>query len=373
MNWLDQKPHQTAQQQKTFTTYLGDGPDLSQDEIDQYNLYVSSMHMHTTSGHDDGVVDPDVKMDQAEQIDLDFIIMSSHTYGMNQGSDWTTLKDGAFFMKKRAEDKGYHCICIVGSEVSGGWAHLFTFPYTEADEGRMPRSDTAAHFAEDVATIRADHDLFVGWAHPQLMYDEAFPPQSIIDWIANGSLPCDAIEMTTYAFAGSLYTQYPTYGPSDAHTYENLNNTLTYFFAKSRSEADLIDALRNRQTVALHRFNNTIYNNDPYQLCGRFAGDRVWVDELYRRIEESRTTLNMVQDEIDVKIAEGVDMTEALTKMNLAWRAFNQLSPSKAKSIAESIFAEPEEKSEKNPSWTVWIFLMSFLVLTWFNNKKNRR
>ncbi|MFW9914467.1 MAG: hypothetical protein ACFFGZ_02555 [Candidatus Thorarchaeota archaeon] len=373
MNWLTDHPHQAAERNYPYKIYLRDGPELPQDELDDYNLYVGSMHMHVSKargGHDDGVVDPDDRIDQAELVDLDFIIMSSHAYGINQASDWATLEAGGFYMREKAKREGYHVVCHVGAEVSGAWAHMFSFPYTEVDEGKMPRIDTLEQFAEDIEAVRERHDLFVGWAHPELMYNDIATPSAIFGNISNGNLKVDAIELTNWAIAGSLQYTFPFYGPSDAHYYDAINRTLTYVFAKSRSEADLIDAFRGRRTVVLNRFGNTIYNNDPYQVLGNYVGDRVWVDELFQRIEESRTSLNTVEAEIDAKAAEGEDMAEATARLSLAWRAFNQLSPSKAQNLANKVFAKD---SEDSPAWSVWILLLSFHFLVWIHVRRTRK
>lgn len=333
MNWLAQNPHQTAQQKYPYKIYLLDGPDMNQDELAAYNLYVGSIHVHTTAS--DGYVEPNDRIDQAEAIDLDFLIMSDHIYGIQQDSDWSTLTTGAFAMKARAEQRGYHVVTHVGGEVSAGWAHMFTFPYTDADEGRLPRTDTTEHFAEDIATIRSDHDLFVAWAHPQLLSSSLDEP--VLQKIQEGELPIEAMEITNYDICASLQLRYPFTGASDAHSYYGLNRTLSYVFAKSTSVSDLMDAFRNRRVVVLNKFSDTYFNSDPYQLVADYVGDRVWLDELFMRIEESRATLSGAQAEIDARKAEGEDVTDALAKVSLAWRAFNQLSPSKAKSIVESI------------------------------------
>ncbi|MHA2270652.1 MAG: hypothetical protein ACXACI_02235 [Candidatus Hodarchaeales archaeon] len=333
MNWLAQNPHQTAQQKYPYKIFLQDGPDMNQDELAAYNLYVGSVHVHTTAS--DGYVEPNDRIDQAEAIDLDFLIMSDHIYGIQQAVDWNTLATGAFAMKTRAEQRGYHVVCHVGGEVSAGWAHIFTFPYTDADEGRLPRTDTTDHFAEDIATIRSDHDLFVAWAHPQLLSSSLEKP--VLQKIQDGELPIEAMEITNYDICASLQLRYPFIGTSDAHSYYALNRTLSYVFAKSTSESDLMDAFRNRRVVVLNKFSDNYFNNDPYQLVADYVGDQVWVDELFMRIEESRATLSGVQAEIDTRLAEGEDVTDALAKMSLAGRAFNQLSPGKAKNIAESI------------------------------------
>jgi hypothetical protein len=333
VNWLAQNPHQTAQQKYPYKIFLQEGSDISQAEIDTYNLYVGSLHVHTKAS--DGYVEPYDRIDQAEATDLDFLIMSDHIYGIQQDVDWETLTTGGFAMKTRAEQQGYHVVCHAGGEVSAGWAHIFTFPYTDADEGRLPRTDTTDHFVEDIAAIRSDHDLFVAWAHPQLLASNLEKP--VLQLIEDGELPIEAMEITNFDICASLQLRYPFIGTSDAHSYYALNRTLSYVFAKSTSTSDLMDAFRNRRVVVLNKFSDAYFNNDPYKLVADYVGDRVWVDELFIRIEESRAMLSGAQAEIDARQAEGEDVTDALAKMSQAWRAFNQLSPGKAMSIVESI------------------------------------
>ncbi|MFQ5977815.1 MAG: hypothetical protein ACE5OZ_06795 [Candidatus Heimdallarchaeota archaeon] len=337
MNWLAQNPQQTAQREYPYKIYLHDGPALTSEELAEYNLYVGSMHTHvdqSNGGIDDGSVAPIDRIDQAESIDLDFIVATSHTYGLQQELDWATMEAGGFFMRERAIEKNYHVVVHVGSEVSGNWAHLVTFPYTAADEGKLPRVDTPEHYAEDITSMRERHDVFTGWAHPTIISYSSYPPQVVYEMMKSGDLPIDAIESQIFDITATLQLQFPFYAASDAHSYYALNRSLTYVFAKSRSTSDLIDALRNRRVVGL--LHSTFYG-DPSQLGANYLGDRVWVDELFSRIEESRTTLNTVQADVDARNTAGEDVTDALAKMNLAWRAFNQLSPSKAKGIADSI------------------------------------
>ncbi|MHA2494192.1 MAG: hypothetical protein ACXAEI_01785 [Candidatus Hodarchaeales archaeon] len=373
MNWLAERPHQTAAYQYPYKTYLRDGPDLTQDELNDYNLYVGSIHVHVSNdrgGHDDGRSSPDEQIDTAEAIDLDYIIQSSHTYGRDLVSDWTTIEAGGFYMKEKAKRENYHVVCHVGSEVSGSWAHIMVFPYTKDDEGKTPRIDTPEHFAEDVAALRAQHDLFVGWSHPELTYDASVPPPEILEKIESGELPIDTLELRYSTLSLFLQYKYPFYAPSDAHSSSALNYSLTYLFAESRSDADLIDALRDRRAVALNVWSHSFINDDPYQLTGRYAGDRVWVDEFFRRIEVARTTLTTVQAEIDAKAAEGDDVSEATAKLNLAWRAFNQLSPGKAQSLADKVFAEA---SKDSPGWSFWLVLLSFHFLVWIHVRRARK
>lgn len=253
-------------------------------------LLVLSIDTHAHTVFSDGSVWPDIRVMEAEQDNLDAIAITDHIDTQKHRDDIPNPDRNRSFeiATKAASDRKASVIVVRGVEIARpsqpgcrSCAHFNAIFVNDNNplrhrewNGRYKWQDNGPN-ADHEASIRAAkaQDAFVIWNHPFSEQDNAGVSEHHSRLLKAGMI--DGIEVANargrhydQAFALALERDLAIIGASDIHklvdhSYDiagGEQRTATLVLAKSRSEAAIKEALKNRRSVALQK--DTLYGRE---------------------------------------------------------------------------------------------------------------
>lgn len=288
IDWLANNPARTANVPEEAIITVGQGPDLSQSEVENYGMFTGAIHEHTT--HSDGANTPAEMLEKALKIGFDYFVMSDHSYDTPATINGIT---GALAMRDIVEDNNIDLPIFIGAELSSV-KHTLGFPLTaNIFTGDQQEAVDQIHAQGGIAAL----------CHPSIGFDYApvYEDRDIYGY--------DAIEINNrgFFFGGGedgFFDDF--YGAADTHTAleDGLMNAV---FVENPSgpngritDSDLIDAILDKRVVIVDPYNNMLF------------GQEIWVNR-YLEIRsdadaEIQSGLALVQNLIDAGEDVGLSM-----------------------------------------------------------------
>ncbi|MGY5853745.1 MAG: hypothetical protein RTU92_09285 [Candidatus Thorarchaeota archaeon] len=203
IDWLVTNPPRQVNVPDKLFIRTGAGPELTQSEIEEYQVFSGVYHDHTTKS--DGYDAPDVMVNRALETALDFFVIADHSYDIPADNGIV----GAQTARRYQQKYGLDCPIFVGAELSS-MPHTVGFPLTE---NIFTRSIQTA-----ISEIHAQNALAI-LAHPTI-------GSSYIDpWVNFTTYGYDAFEVDCrnyfHAQGESCYS-IPFCASCDGHAYSNL-------------------------------------------------------------------------------------------------------------------------------------------------------
>jgi len=311
-DWVANNPARTANVPEEAVITVGTGPDLSQNEVENYGMFTGAIHDHTT--HSDGANTPAEMLEKALKIGFDYFVMSDHSYDTPATINGIT---GALAMRDIVDANHIDLPIFIGAELSSV-KHTLGFPLTT--------NIFTGDQQEAVDEIHAQGG-FAGLCHPSIGHDYApvYEDRDIYGY--------DAIEINNrgFFFGGGedgFFDDF--YGAADTHTAleDGLMNAV---FVENPSgpngritDFDLIDAILDKRVVIVDPYNNMIF------------GQEIWVDRYFEIRSEAdaeiQAGLTLVQDLSDA----GEDVGLSLFYLEDAASALAYGNPGRALRMAQN-------------------------------------
>ncbi|MGY5876139.1 MAG: hypothetical protein RTU30_10360 [Candidatus Thorarchaeota archaeon] len=256
IDWLaNNSPRQVNVPDKFFIR-IGEGPELTPSEINEYQVFSGVYHDHTTQS--DGEDTPAEMVNRAIETSLDFFVVADHSY--DRSSDNGIV--GAQIARKYQQTYGLDCPIFVAAELSS-IPHTVGFPLTE---NIFTKSIPVA-----ISEIHAQNALAI-LAHPTI------GPPYIDPWVNFTSYGYDAFEVDCrnylHAQGESCYS-IPFCASCDGHAYRNLALVQNIAFVNNPtgpngeiSAEDFKEAIMDFRVVVVDLVNMVV------------IGQGVWVDRL---------------------------------------------------------------------------------------------
>jgi hypothetical protein len=293
---------------------VGNGPDLSPSELEEFTLFVGSTHVHTDHSPDSDTT-PLEQLEEGFNNGLDFIGFADHSHDVPVPIQGITGGQEAQDIIQRYN---FDMKALIGAELSsvihtvgvGMTANIFT---------------TDLQFAID--ELHAQGALAI-MAHPVYgaPYGPVFANRHVYGY--------DGIEI---ASAGYFYGDGEAaitdlfYTGSDAHSTNTLLRTLTGIFVRnpsgpngSLSLSDIQDAILDRRILVLDRTNDFV------------LGEKVWVDRFMDIWDLAESEVEAARTLIDSMIEDGHDISLSELYLKKAESALNAWSICQARCLAEN-------------------------------------
>ncbi len=316
IDWLLGEPERKVEVPDEYVISIRDGPNLSQAELEEYQMFVGSIHDHTT--YSDGGNTAKEMLLSAVESQLDFLVMTDHS--------WETPSQvgiyGGLEVKSHVTRYGLDILPVVGAELSNG-PHVIGFPLTEnIYSGVMEERVGGIHDQGGIAIL----------AHPLLGQGYIEP------WDKYDDYGFDAFEVinTEYFYGegeSAYYRQFVV--ADDAHSTSILGQTVNAIFVKNPtgpggtlSDADIVDAILNRRVVGLVR---------PLSVV---IGDNVWVQRYLDVRGNAQTAISDAEAVINQAINDGDSVNLARAYLAAAKDAFASQNPARAISHATAASSE---------------------------------
>jgi len=316
VDWLMQGTQRPVDLPDRTVIRVGDGPDLSSAELDDYRAFIGQYHDHTTAS--DGQDSPLGMMLATLDNSLDFHVMTDHSYE-NPALNGIY---GALAMKSLEGQYGLDTRIVIGAEISA-IPHTTGFPLTE----QVYTQDTqeavdAIHAQGGIATL----------AHPGL--SGAYIPV----WENLDDYGYDAFEVDNSGyFHGLGETAYfkPFLGANDMHAARHVGTVMNVAFVENPSgddgkitDSELIDAVLNKRIVVLDKINKMVF------------GQGVWVDKFLALWDEANSTIQAAETTISALESGDDGVSLARSYLEKAKDALEDWNPSRALKLAENAVSD---------------------------------
>lgn len=265
VDWLAGNPRRVAVVPEIARITVGNGPNLSPSEVEEYELFVGQYHDHTT--HSDGQNTPEEMLDTGLERAMDFMVMTDHSHKNPTPIEGIT---GGQAMEVIANEYDLDIHVTVGAELSS-ILHTTGFPLTEniwTDDQQTGVDEI--HAQGGIATF----------CHPGISPNYATVFENF------ESYGFDAIEVVNSNYfrgEGELGLLYNFMGANDHHYAAMVGATATAIFVLNPSgpdgtisDNDIVDAVLNRRVVILDTLSSMVY------------GDALWVDRYLVILEEAK-------------------------------------------------------------------------------------
>jgi hypothetical protein len=220
-------------------------PERTAPRIGDYWILSGDFHVHAFPG--DGLLPPSETVREARRAGLDVIAVTNHT---------GTL--AARMAHQMNDDEGP--MTIVGQEVTNARYHLIAVGLTSPIDADQPAAAAIAAIHAQGGVAIAAHPGRIYWA----AYDPALPTLDGTE-IAHPQIHRDRVSGPDFAqFHERTRARNPgvaAIGSSDFHGSPELGRCRTYLLVRERTEAGVLDAIRNGRTVAVDA-NDVLYG-DP--------------------------------------------------------------------------------------------------------------
>ncbi|MFW9843648.1 MAG: PHP domain-containing protein, partial [Candidatus Thorarchaeota archaeon] len=311
IDWLSGNPERVFDVPEIAKITVGDGPDLSPTEVEEYSLFTGQYHDHTT--HSDGQNTPEDMLDTGLLRGMDFMVMTDHSHRLYTAIEGVT---GGQAMRDIVEEYGLDIHITVGAELSSvrhttGWPlteNIWTNDQQEAIDG--------IHDQGGMATF----------CHPGISpnYAEIFENYE--------SYGFDAIEVINSNFfrgEGELGYLYNFMGANDHHSASLIGGTGTAAFVLNPSgpngqitDADLMDACMNRRIVLIDTFSSMVY------------GEAIWVDRYLDLLADAKDAVAAAHVTVQAVKDAGNSVSLSEEYMDGADNALTYWNPMRAMHLA---------------------------------------
>jgi hypothetical protein len=316
IDWLMQGTQRPVELPDRAVIRVGNGPDLSSAELDNYQAFVGQYHDHTTAS--DGQNSPLEMMLATFDNSLDFHVMTDHSYE-NPALNGIY---GARAMRALEDQYGLDTHVIIGAEISA-IPHTTGFPLTE----QVYTQDTqeavdAIHAQGGIATL----------AHPGI--SGAYIPV----WERLDEYGYDAFEVDNSGyFHGLGETAYfkPFLGANDMHAARHVGTVMNVAFVENPSgedgkikDSELVDAVLNKRIVVLDKINKMVF------------GQGVWVDKFLALWEEANSTIQAAETTLSALESGDDGVSLARSYLENAKDALNDWNPARALKLAQNAVSD---------------------------------
>jgi hypothetical protein len=316
VDWMAGNSQRTVVVPDEYVLTVGNGPTLSEPDLDGYQMFVGLYHDHTT--YSDGRSTAAQMVLAGLNAQLDFMVMTDHS--------WETPSavgiDGAIACKAIVDAYGQDTLIVVGAELSNG-PHIVGFPLTQ--------NIWISNSHDRVEAIHSQGGIAV-FAHP-LLGEGYIEPWTNYDY--NGY---DAFEVVNDIFSyGEGETAYfkPFLAASDGHDAAFVGQTLNAIFVKNPSgpngtlsQNDIVDAVLNRRVVGLCK---------P---IGVIVGEKVWVDRYLEIRDEANTAIQNAEDTINQAKNAGASASLSEAYLQTAKTALYYQNPIRAIALCSMATSE---------------------------------
>ncbi len=295
---------------------VGQGPDLNETEIAEYEIFNGAYHDHTTAS--DGQDSPSTMAIRNIEVEQDFCVMTDHSYD----TPATNGIHGALGMRDFTREYGLDSEIFIGAELSA-IPHTIGFPLTE----QIYTSSTQTAVDE----IHSQGGIAV-FCHPTIGY-----PYAEV-WENFEVYGYDAFEVDNSGYIHGLGEQayfWPFMGASDGHSAAKLGRVRNVAFVKNPSgpsgaitAQDLVDAVLNRRIVILDKYNNLVF------------GQGVWVDRFLSLQESAETAVENAETQIETLESSGYNMSLSQLYLNHAKSALDWWNPTRALQYADDAISD---------------------------------
>ncbi|TFG15027.1 hypothetical protein EU537_01955 [Candidatus Thorarchaeota archaeon] len=316
IDWLMQGEQRTVELPDRAVIKIGDGPDLSPAELENYKPFIGQYHDHTTRS--DGQDSPQDMMIAMLDNSLDWSVMTDHSYE-------NAAKNGVFGgldMRAMELEYGLDVKMVVGAELSA-IPHTVGFPLTE----QIYTTSTQ----DAVDAIHAQGGI-ASFCHPTI--SQTYVPV----WERMDEYGYDAFEVDNSGFLHGLGEKayfMPFLGANDGHAARKVATVMNVVFIDNPSGEDgkvtndeLIEAVLERRVVVLDKVNNLI------------LGEGIWVDEFLNLWDEANSTIQAAEDIISVLESGDDGISLARSYLEKAKDAFADWNPSRAIKLAENAVSD---------------------------------
>ena len=313
IDWLAGNPQRDVTIPEKAIITAGNGPDLNSSQVEEYEIFVGTIHGHTT--HSDGLGTPEEVIEKSLTMGVDFMVITDHSHNTVLEEAGVTGAPAAIAF---VDEYNLDIVPIVGAELSL-IKHSVGFPLTE----NIWTEDEY----EGVSEIHAQGgSAFL--AHPTIGYGYA-PIYELMEDIGYDGLE---IDNEGYFFGcGEDAYFWPFYGASDHHNFYAQERMFNVVFVKnptgpngSVADVDVQQAVLEKRNVILDRWNSMIF------------GQKVWVDrylELYNQANASiQSAETLIQSHIDG--GESIGLSEVY--LRAAKAAFDYWNPIRALKLVEN-------------------------------------
>jgi hypothetical protein len=311
IDWLAGNPTRDAYIPELFTITVGDGPDLSPSEIEEYTLFVGLYHDHTT--HSDGADTPEDMLDTSLQRGLDFVVMTDHAHRNPTPIEGVT---GAQAMAAVATANELDIHITVGAEFSS-MLHTTGFPLTEniwTDDRQLAVQEI--HNQGGIAIL----------CHPGVAPNYAEGLETM------ESYGYDAIEVVNSNFfrgEGEFAFLWNFIGATDHHSAEGIGRVGTAVFVRNPSgpngqisDSDIVDAILNRRVLVLDDVSDFV------------LGEEVWVNRYLEILAESEAAVAAAQVTVQAVKDAGNSISLSEQYLEVAETALEYGNPARALKLA---------------------------------------
>lgn len=240
--------------------------ELKLPQVEGYTLLKCDFHTHTVFS--DGAVWPTIRIDEAIAEGLDAIALTEHIEYRPKLDEFTSKDHNRSYELARKTAESNDILLIRGTEVTRRMApgHFNAVFIKDANpfEGYVNPKDTrdGTNIAQTLQEAR-NQDAFVFWNHPWFQHPEnrsEWAPvheQIFRDGLIGGIEVVNGRRYDEVVFQWCLDMDLAIMGTSDVHTQMNTDKgeyrSMTIVFAKDRSQNAILQALKNRETVAYCR------------------------------------------------------------------------------------------------------------------------
>ncbi len=316
IDWLMQGEQRTVDLPDRAVIKIGNGPNLSPAELEDYEPFIGQIHDHTTRS--DGQDSPlDMLLAMLDN-SLDYSVMTDHSYE-------NAAKNGIYGgldMRAMEREYGLDVRMVVGAELSA-LPHTLGFPLTE----QIYTTDTQVA----VDSIHAQGGI-ASFCHPTI--SQTYVPV----WENMEEYGYDAFEVDNSGFLHGLGEKayfMPFYGANDGHAARKVATVMNVLFVENPTREDgkisndeLIDAILGRRVVVLDKVNNLI------------LGEGIWVDKFLALWDEANSTVQAAEATISALESGDDAVSLARSYLEKAKDAFADWNPSRAIKLAENAVSD---------------------------------
>ncbi|NHI83647.1 MAG: hypothetical protein EAX81_05035 [Candidatus Thorarchaeota archaeon] len=313
IDWLARNPQREISIPEIATVKLGNSPDLTDNEIDEYSIFTGLCHDHTT--HSDGLNTPEEMVTAGVEIGLDFMVLTDHSHSIVLPIEGIT---GAQAAKEISDRYGLDIEQFIAAELSSVY-HTVGFPLTE----NIWTSDQQ----ESVNEIHAQGGIAI-LCHPTLSSGYGLVYEKMEEY------GYDAVEINNHGYffgGGEDGYLWPFWGASDGHSASYVGYVMNAAFVKDPSgpngqitDEDLKQAILDQRILVLDKRNNMILGQD------------IWVDKFMELIAEAEEELQDARTMITDLIDEGEDVSLSESYLDAAEIALEYWNPTRALKLIQN-------------------------------------
>ncbi|UCE10145.1 MAG: hypothetical protein JSW61_14425 [Candidatus Thorarchaeota archaeon] len=295
---------------------VGSGPEINSTEIEEYEIFSGVIHEHTTVS--DGTATPWEQMLRALEVKLDYFIVTDHSYETPAQNGIV----GGIQVKALRDLYNLDVLIGIGAEISRT-PHMVGFPMTE--------NIFTTSVQEAVDGIHAQGGV-VFLSHPTLSPKHAEPYNQL------ETIGYEGVEVNNRGYIhgiGEAAYHAPFIASCDTHGSRNLDGILNVLFVRdptgpngTLSVDDIVDALLNRRTVILDKFNGLVF------------GQKVWVDRFMETWDEAETVVVDAEAQLDALELSGEDVGVARLYLADAESSLEHWNPTRAIKLANDAVSD---------------------------------